>query len=184
MNTFDPDLPEGKGWLTKAQARRQLLDPLEPISGRESAALLDAPNRALDRDMVAPYEVSSHDNCAMGGDALRAADLTPDAPTRLAVVGATLSGIASSGSIGPGQAARVMTVADVAMLRDDVTAIHAAEVEIPPRQPARQKVRRAEFLRGVLRPMSEANGFIALTEDQGSVAAGDRVPVQVCAGLV
>jgi molybdopterin molybdotransferase len=37
---------------------------------------------------------------------------------------------------------------------------------------------------GVLRSMSEANCFIALPEDQGNVAAGDLVPVQLFEGLL
>lgn len=47
MTPFDPDLPEGKGWRTMAPARRRLLDPLEPIAGRESVLLRDALNREL-----------------------------------------------------------------------------------------------------------------------------------------
>jgi molybdopterin molybdotransferase len=148
MTTFDPDLPDGKGWLTIAQARRQMLEPLRPIEGWESVALRDALNRVLDRDVVAPFDVPAHDNCAMDGYALRAADLKPGTATRLAVVGAAFAGTAFSGSVDAGQAVRVMTGAvlprgaDVVVPQELVT-VHDSDVDIPTGQRVGQNIRRA-----------------------------------------
>ena len=148
MTTFDPELPDGKGWLTIAQARRQMLDPLRPIEGWESVALRDALNRVLDRDVVAPFDVPAHDNCAMDGYALRAADLKPGSATRLAVVGAAFAGTAFSGSVDAGQAVRVMTGAvlprgaDVIVPQELVT-VHDSNVDIPTGPRVGQNIRRA-----------------------------------------
>lgn len=131
-----------------AQARKQMLGAMRPIEGFESVALRDALNRVLDRDVVAPFDVPAHDNCAMDGYALRMADLKAGAATRLAVVGSAFAGTAFSGSVGAGQAVRVMTGAvlprgaDVVVPQEFVQ-VSDNDVEIPSGQRAGQNIRHA-----------------------------------------
>jgi molybdopterin molybdotransferase len=148
MTTSDSDLPGAKDWMPIAQARQQMLGAMRPIEGFESVALRDALNRVLDRDVVAPFDVPAHDNCAMDGYALRMADLKAGAATRLAVVGSAFAGTAFSGSVGTGQAVRVMTGAvlprgaDVVVPQEFVQASDN-DVEIPSGQRAGQNIRHA-----------------------------------------
>jgi len=148
MTTSDSDLPGAKDWMPIAQARKQMLGAMRPIEGFESVALRDALNRVLDRDVVAPFDVPAHDNCAMDGYALRMADLKAGAATRLAVVGSAFAGTAFSGSVGAGQAVRVMTGAvlprgaDVVVPQEFVQASDN-DVEIPSGPRAGQNIRHA-----------------------------------------
>ncbi len=148
MTTSDSDLPGAKDWMPIAQARKQMLGAMRPIEGFESVALRDALNRVLDRDVVAPFDVPAHDNCAMDGYALRMADLKAGAATRLAVVGSAFAGTAFSGSVGAGQAVRVMTGAvlprgaDVVVPQEFVQ-VSDNDVEIPSGQRAGQNIRHA-----------------------------------------
>ncbi|HMS35610.1 MAG TPA: molybdopterin molybdenumtransferase MoeA, partial [Arachnia sp.] len=64
--------------------------------------------RVLDEDLVARFAVPPFDNSAMDGFAVRAADVA-DGPTRLKVVGDIPAGASSAPTVGPGEAARIMT---------------------------------------------------------------------------
>jgi molybdopterin molybdotransferase len=108
MKTTDPEAPDA-GWLSIGHARQTMLEAVSPLSAWESIALRDALGRVLDRDVIAPFDVPAHDNCAMDGYALRAVDVAASGHTRLVVVGTALAGKAFSGSVGAGQAVRVMT---------------------------------------------------------------------------
>lgn len=145
-----PDSSRGDedGWLSVAAARAAMLGAIAPVRGWESVALRSAFDRVLARDVVAPFAVPAHDNSAMDGYAVRAADLPKHAPARLAVVGTALAGSAFSGVVGPGQAVRVMTGAvlprgtDTVVVQEIVRAVDGA-VEVPAGQHAGQNVRRA-----------------------------------------
>ena len=148
MTRSDPELPDASSWLSIAQARAQMLAALAPVTGWESVALRDALQRVLDRDVVAPFDVPAHDNCAMDGYALRAADLAAGGPTRMTVVGSAFAGSAFSGSIGAGQAVRVMTGAVLPRRADlvvpqEITQAAGDQVEIPAGQKPGQNIRRA-----------------------------------------
>src|SRR5512140_259686 len=106
MTTTDPESPD-TGWLSIEHARRTMLEAVRPLSAWESVALRDALGRVLDRDVVAPFDVPSHDNCAMDGYAVRAEDAAAGS-SGLRVVGTALAGRPFSGSVGAGQAVRVM----------------------------------------------------------------------------
>lgn len=147
MTTNDPDTDDAS-WMPIADARRTMLAAVSPITGWESVPLRDALGRVLDRDVVAPFDVPAHDNCAMDGYALRSADLAAAGSTRLAVVGTALAGKSFSGSVGAGQAVRVMTGAVLPRGADLVVPQEAARadadaVEIPPGVRAGQNLRRA-----------------------------------------
>jgi molybdopterin molybdotransferase len=114
-------------YLTLAAARQAIFASLTPVAGWESVSVRDALGRVLHRDVAAPFDVPAHDNSAMDGYAMRAADLA-EGETRLTVVGTALAGSAFSGVVGPGQAVRVMTGAVLPKGADTVAAqekVHA-----------------------------------------------------------
>ena len=134
--------------LNVADARSALLESLTPVSGWEAVSVRGALGRVLCRDVVAPFDVPPHTNSAMDGFALRIADLSSDGETRLAVVGVALAGNAFSGTVGAGQAVRIMTGAVLPQGADTVVPQEFARVEgdavaIPPGQAAGQNVRLA-----------------------------------------
>jgi molybdopterin molybdotransferase len=128
MKTTDPEAPDA-GWISIGQARQTMLESVSPVSAWESVALRDALGRVLDRDVIAPFDVPAHDNCAMDGYALRTADVAASGRTRLAVVGTALAGKAFSGSVGAGQAVRVMTGAVLPRGADVVVPQEAAQAD-------------------------------------------------------
>ncbi|HTT09867.1 MAG TPA: gephyrin-like molybdotransferase Glp [Burkholderiaceae bacterium] len=139
------DEPE---WLGVDEARAAILGVVEPVRGWESAPVRGAFERVLARSVVAPFDVPVHDNSAMDGYAVRAADLHPDVSAHLTVVGTALAGSAFSGVIGPGRAVRVMTGAVLPRGTDTVVIQEIVqrtgdEVVVPPGQRAGQNVRRA-----------------------------------------
>jgi molybdopterin molybdotransferase len=134
--------------LSVAAARQAILDALTPVAGRETVPIRAALGRVLPGDIVAPFDVPAHDNSAMDGYAFRAADASPGSETRLAVVGAALAGKAFAGSVGPGQAVRIMTGAVIPPGADTVVAQEHARAEgdavfVPGDIRAGQNLRRA-----------------------------------------
>jgi len=134
--------------MNVAEARQHILDLLSPCAGWESVAIRSALDRILARDVVAPYDVPAHDNSAMDGYAVRAADLAADGPTRLTVVGTALAGSAFSGMVGPGQAVRVMTGAVLprgadTVIVQEVVSVDGDAISFPAGQRLGQNVRRA-----------------------------------------
>ncbi len=114
--------------LSVAEARKILLETLPPVTGREMVPVRSALGRILARDLIAPCDVPAHDNSAMDGFALRAADLN-QAENRLRLIGTALAGSAFSGQVGPGQAVRIMTGAVLPHGADTVMIQEVARVE-------------------------------------------------------
>lgn len=134
------------GALSVDQARDLLLAAIQPVDGWETLSIRDALERVLYRDIVAPFDVPAHDNSAMDGFAVRAADL--DSGGRLTLVGTAYAGGAFSGLVGPGQAVRIMTGAVLPRGADSVIPREDAQedgeqVILPPVRRAGQHVRRA-----------------------------------------
>jgi molybdopterin molybdotransferase len=138
----------GRATLKVAEARRIIVDSLAPVTGWETVPIRAALDRVLFNDLVAPFDVPAHDNSAMDGYALRAADLAAGAATRLTVVGTALAGRPFSGSVGPGQAVRIMTGAVLPRGADTVVVQEVAQAEgdqvaIPAGPQAGENVRHA-----------------------------------------
>ena len=134
--------------LSVDQARQRILDGLQPAVGREQVAIRAALGRVLARDVLAPFDVPAHDNSAMDGFAVRAADLAADGETVLDVVGTALAGSAFSGVVGVGQAVRIMTGAVIPRGADTVVVQEVAKAEgnrvrVPAGQRLGQNLRRA-----------------------------------------
>jgi molybdopterin molybdotransferase len=99
----------GDRLLTLAEALAAALDSVEPIRDSDFIPLLDAYGRVLANDVLARLDVPPCDNSAMDGFALYLADLRPDEPTRLPVVGQALAGHPYPDRVPCGGAVRITT---------------------------------------------------------------------------
>ncbi|MGF1546512.1 MAG: gephyrin-like molybdotransferase Glp, partial [Thiotrichales bacterium] len=137
----------GRGALRVAEARARMLDLLRPVDGWECVALRHALDRILVDDVIAPFNVPAHDNSAMDGYAVRAADLDASAPTRLKVVGTAFAGKSFSGLVDAGQAVRIMTGAVMpagsdAVVIQEIATVDGDYIGVPGGQRSGQNVRR------------------------------------------
>lgn len=95
--------------LTLAEAIAAALQSIQPINETETVPLLEAYGRVLAADLPARLDVPPADNSAMDGFALRVADLKPNQPTRLPVVGQALAGHLYPGTVPSGATVRITT---------------------------------------------------------------------------
>ncbi|HMS80738.1 MAG TPA: molybdopterin-binding protein [Burkholderiaceae bacterium] len=102
-----------------------------PIDCVERVAIRASLGRVLARDVVSPIDVPAHDNSAMDGWALRSRDLAPEGDTTLVPVGAAHAGVPFEGTVGPGEAVRVMTGALMPPECDTVAMQEAVRVDGP-----------------------------------------------------
>ncbi|GAB3881216.1 UTP--glucose-1-phosphate uridylyltransferase [Terrabacter terrigena] len=119
---------------------KAILATLEP-SPTEWTRLTDALGLVVARDVRAKVDLPHFDNSSMDGYAVRADSLAGagDAPVRLRIVGEVAAGDDPSFSVGPGEAARIMTGAPMPEGADAVIAVEdtdgAAEGEVECRVP-------------------------------------------------
>jgi molybdopterin molybdotransferase len=142
LDDYDPDS------LHVERARALTRDLVEPVGGRQRLFVREALGRVLAEDVISPIDVPAHDNSAMDGYALRAADLSPGGETPLKVIGAALAGRPFAGSVGRGECVRIMTGAIVPAGSDTIVMQEAVRAEgdalfVPPGQKAGQNLRRA-----------------------------------------
>jgi molybdopterin molybdotransferase len=139
--------------VTLEQARALLAAMVVPIAETEACAIGEALDRILAGDLISPINVPAHDNAAMDGFSVQAADLDPKGETRLVIVAESLAGRPCPIAPGPGQAVRIMTGAMMPAGHDTVVPRELCRVEgrslgIPPGQLARSNCRmRGEDLR-------------------------------------
>lgn len=97
--------------ISVEEARAYILQHFVPLE-LEYVELLDALDRVLAQDIISPINVPPHNNSAMDGYAVRAADIvgaSAQSPTRLRVVADLGAGYVPDVSVGPGTAIRIMT---------------------------------------------------------------------------
>ena len=110
---------------------------VEPVPETEEVGLFEALGRVLAQDLVSPISVPPHDNSAMDGFAFDGAQLRPDAPLTLEVIGTALAGKGWQGKVAAGQCVKIMTGAimpaglDTVVPQEFVT-VQAGGVTIPP----------------------------------------------------
>ncbi len=97
--------------LSVDQVNAFLRELVQPLSAKESqdVFLMDALGRVLAQDVVSPISVPAHNNSAMDGFAFNAAQLRPDQPLALRVVGTALAGKAWQGKVNAGECLKIMT---------------------------------------------------------------------------
>ena len=133
--------------LPVARVREVIERVVVPVEAVERLAIRSALGRVLAEDLVSPIDVPAHDNAAMDGYAVRAADLAAGAPTVLAIAGTALAGQPYTGSAGPGEAVRVTTGAlmpagfDTVVIQEHVS-IEGRRIVVPAGQQPGQNRRR------------------------------------------
>ena len=148
MNSSSTSADPARSFLSVDTARAAIMDSLSPLCGWEKVAVRAALGRVLRTDVIAPYNVPSHDNSAMDGYAIRAADLDAGTDTALAVVGTAYAGRPFSGIVGAGQAVRIMTGASIPQGADTIVVQEVVRrsddrVFVPAGQKKGQNLRRA-----------------------------------------
>jgi molybdopterin molybdotransferase len=144
---FDPDA------LPLDEAIRRIIEQVVPISDTETVTLAHACGRTLANDLSSTLDVPAHDNAAMDGYSLAAANLAAQGDTVLQVIGSALAGRAFQGKPDTGQAVRIMTGAVIPAGHDTVVpqefvTVDGGQVRVPPGQERGQNLRlRGEDLR-------------------------------------
>lgn len=124
MTRDDICFQPGPDLLPVVEARRRILAAAGPVTGTEMVDLRAGLGRVLAQTVAAAEPVPGFDNSAMDGYGLR----TADAGEPLRVVGRSLAGNPYAGTIGPGEAVRIMTGApipegvDTVVMQEHVTA--------------------------------------------------------------
>lgn len=95
-------------FITVEDARDRILSRLRTV-GAERVTLTDAAGRYIAESIVAPWDSPAFDNSAMDGFAFR----WSDRDEILTVIGESAAGHPFDGSVGPGEAVRIMTGAAV-----------------------------------------------------------------------
>ena len=103
MDDFDPSS------LLVEQALQRIQALAAPVSGTERVAVRETLGRVLAEPVVSAIDVPAHDNSAMDGYAVRAADAGGDEPVVLRMVGTSWAGKPFPGPVGPGECVRIMT---------------------------------------------------------------------------
>ncbi len=96
--------------ISVEEAQRRALAPVAAL-GAERVPVATALGRVLAEDVVAPHDVPPHDNSAMDGYAVRAADAVDGATLR--VVGEVAAGQVATRALAAGEAYRIMTGAPI-----------------------------------------------------------------------
>ena len=111
--------------LSVAEARTRILSQFKPVAP-ETISLSEAANRILAMDVIAADDLPLFDNSSMDGFALRAFDsstATPASPLTLKVVADIPAGSHPIISLAPGEAARIMTGAQLPTGADAVVPV-------------------------------------------------------------
>ncbi len=111
------------------EARGRVLIEAAPLPA-EACALPLALGRVLSDEIVAPHDVPPFDNSGMDGFAVRAVDTVdagPDSPVRLKISQVIPAGTVGMLSIGPEEAAKIMTGAPVPQGADSVVQVEVTE---------------------------------------------------------
>ena len=112
-----------------ADATARILAQVAAPTPPEALPLVEALGQVLAEDIRAPLDVPPADNSAVDGYAVRGADLAPRGSAALRVVGDLPAGSVYAGTIGPGEALRIMTGAPVPSGADTVVPKELATVE-------------------------------------------------------
>jgi molybdopterin molybdotransferase len=167
--------------LTVDEALERILSRINPLDPIE-VGLLDALGHVLAEDASADRDVPQFRNSAMDGYAVRGADVQR-AGVKLRVVGAVAAGAVPDGSVGSGEAMRIMTGAPMPDGADTVVRVEdtdngAEVVTIERETPAGLSVRQAgeDLRRG---EVILTQGTVLRPAEIGVLASIGRARVQV-----
>jgi molybdopterin molybdotransferase len=88
---------------------RLLIERIVPVSETEAVPVSGACGRVVAQDVVAAVDLPPFDNSAVDGFAVRHADLSAGAETRLVVVDQVMAGHHAVRAVAPGEAVRIFT---------------------------------------------------------------------------
>lgn len=115
--------------ISVEEARAIILSKIERLESEE-VPILEALGRVLDEDVYAEADIPPFNNSAMDGYALRAEDTRgagPDNPVELRVLGDVAAGSVPDKAIGPGEAIRIMTGAQMPEGADSVVMVECTK---------------------------------------------------------
>ena len=117
--------------LSVNEARERILSQLHPVT-TEALPLVECANRVLAQDIAAPNDLPIFDNSSMDGFAVRAADVVTAAaasPRSLRVVADIPAGSHPTVSLAQGEAARIMTGAQLPEGADAVVPVEETDFD-------------------------------------------------------
>jgi molybdopterin molybdotransferase len=112
--------------LRLEEMERLIRERIVPIDETERASLHGARGRVVATDVKAPVDLPPFDNSAVDGYAVRHADLTPNADTKLTIAGRLTAGARTDLVLKSGEAIRIFTGAampkgaDTVFMQEDV----------------------------------------------------------------
>lgn len=169
--------------IAVGDARARILSALSPL-GTETISIGDAGGRVLRADVVAARSHPAADISAMDGYAVRGADVA-GAPASLALIGEAPAGGMFSGTLGAGEAVRILTGgivpkgADTIIIQENVSRDGARITVNEPGTPGKH-IRRAgmDFAAGDV--LARAGEMLSPAQ-LSLIAAGNIARVEVCA---
>jgi len=114
--------------LSVDEARGRILSHFQPVA-TEELPLMECAHRVLAQDISATTDLPPFDNSSMDGFALRVADLLDASPRSLRVVADIPAGLSPTISLAPGEAARIMTGAQVPQGADAVIPVEDTDFD-------------------------------------------------------
>jgi len=113
------------------EAQQKVLEEI-PVLGRERIHILEGLGRVLAQDVAAVRDVPSADNSAMDGYCCRhenIAGASSSNPARLQVIGDSPAGRPFAGTVGPGEAVRIMTGGCLPAGADTVVMVEDTQID-------------------------------------------------------
>lgn len=177
--------------LPVEDALQRILDLCEPLPA-ETRPIDDAVGQVLAEAIVAPFDIPPHDNTAMDGYAVQSASTdgaAEDAPVRLRVIGELAAGYLYGGSVGAGEAVRIMTGAPMPDGADTIVPFEETDEE-GLRAPGQTNEAIADV--GILKAAAVGNNIRRRGEDvrqgdhvlaEGAVLRGPEVAVLASLGV-
>ncbi len=109
-----------KGLLPFDEAQEKIFQQITPTDAVETVTVKEALGRTLGEEIISPINVPAYDNSAMDGYAIQGSDLPESGTVTLEVVGSSFAGTPFEGTMGSGQAIRIMTGAKIPAGADTV----------------------------------------------------------------
>ncbi len=115
--------------LSVSEARQRILDHLHAV-GEETLHLSACLDRVLAAEIVVETDLPPFDNSSMDGFAVRSVDLREGFITELRVIGDIAAGSEPRLTLGPGEAARIMTGAPLPPAADAVVPVEDTDFQV------------------------------------------------------
>ena len=134
--------------LDVEQAQQRIWQDCTPIGGYQNITLREALHRVLAESIHSPIDVPVHTNSAVDGYAVHHKDLPATGCQRFVIIGSAFAGSPFAGTVGAGQAVRIMTGAvipagaDCVIMQEQVQ-VDKDQIEIGAQHKIGENIRRA-----------------------------------------